>query len=99
MPRSLVPKSSRASAFDVAAVYPEELAAAIQETLSTLADVDHLYEQRRKFIDDWTGPDTEKQILLGECEILRRREREPLVLRLADLHERTLRVTVLRTIH
>jgi hypothetical protein len=99
MPHSLVPKPSRACAFDVTPVYPDELAAAIQETLATLAHVEHLYLQRRKFIDDWTGPDAQKQVLLGECEVLHRREREPLVLRLADLHERTLRVTVLRTIH
>ncbi|HEY7383859.1 MAG TPA: hypothetical protein VH743_09340 [Beijerinckiaceae bacterium] len=99
MPRSLVPKPSSARDFDVVPVYPEELAAAIQQTLATLADVEHLYEKRRKFIHDWTGPDAEKQILLDECEVLHRRDREPLVLRLADLHERTLRVTVLRTIH
>ena len=99
MPRSLVSRPSSARDFDVAPVYPEELAAAIQETLATLADVEYLYEQRRKFIGDWTGPDTQKQILLDEVEVLHRRDREPLVLRLADLHERTLRVTLLRTIH
>jgi hypothetical protein len=99
MSRSVVPKPWSARSCDAAPVYPEGLAAAIQETLSTLADVEHLHEQRRKFIADWTGPETEKQILLEEAEVLHRRDREPLVLHLADLHERTLRVTVLRTIH
>jgi hypothetical protein len=99
MPRTLVQRPSSAADFDVAPVYPEELAAAIQETLATLADVEYLYEQRRKFVDEWTGPDAEKQILLDEVEVLHRRDREPLVLRLADLHERTLRLMLLRTIH
>jgi hypothetical protein len=99
MPRSLVSKPWSAADCDAAPVYPEELAAAIQETLATLADVEYLYEQRRKFVDQWTGPDTQKRILLDEVEVLHRRDREPLVRRLANLHERTLRVTLLRTLH
>jgi hypothetical protein len=98
MTRGVVPKPWSAVPPD-AAIYPEELAAAIQETLATLADVEHTYQQRRKFIDGWSGPDLEKQVLLNEAEVQHRREREPLVLRLADLHERTLRVTLLRTLH
>ena len=82
-----------------APVYPDDLEAELQETLATLADVDHAYEQRRNMLDRWSGSEAKKDRVRAELESLHKKEREPLVLRLADLHYRIMRVTMFRTLH
>jgi hypothetical protein len=82
-----------------APVYPADLEAAMQETLATLADVDLAYEQHRKMLDGWSGSKTQRERLRAESDVLHKKEREPLVMRLADLHDRISRLTLLRTLH
>jgi hypothetical protein len=80
-------------------LYPADLEEAMQDTLSSLADVDLIYELRRKMLDNWSvsGPQTER--LLEEAKVVYQCERQPLILRLADLHERMMSVTLFRALH
>jgi hypothetical protein len=80
-------------------VYPEDVEAAIQETLAILADVDRDYDQRREAIKKSSISIVQKKRLRVEVDGLHRKDREPLVLRLADLHYRLVRATLFRTLH
>jgi hypothetical protein len=89
----------RAAAPTDTPIYPDDLEAAIQETLAMLADVDLEHEQRCEMLDRWSGSETQKERLRRELDTLHQRDREPMVLRLADLHYRMMRVTMFRTVH
>jgi hypothetical protein len=78
---------------------PTDLEDALQTTLTTLADVELAYEKHRKMLDRWSGSTEQKTRLRAELEALYQRDRQPLVMRLADLHERIRRVTQFRTLH
>jgi hypothetical protein len=82
-----------------ALVYPDELEAELQHTLATLADVDQAYEQRRVMLERRSISQGQKKRLRAEVDMLHRKDREPLVLRLADLHYRKMRATLFRTVH
>ena len=82
-----------------APVYSNDLENALQETLAMLADVELAYEKHRKMLDRWSGSAAQKARLSAELERLYQRDRQPLVMRLADLHERIRRVTPFRTLH
>jgi hypothetical protein len=64
-----------------------------------LADVDRAYDQRREAIKRSPIPIVQKKRLRAEVDSLHRKDREPLVLRLADLHYRMMRASLFRTIH
>src|SRR3712207_626665 len=66
-------------------LYPDDLLPALQSTLAALADVETRYEIARDGLEDWSGPDEVKQHLIAELEAGWQREREPVVLRLAQL--------------
>src|SRR5688572_17956121 len=80
-------------------LYPADLEKAMQDTLSSLADVDLIDELRRKMLDNWSVSEPQTKRLLEEAEALYQSERQPLVLRLADLHDRSMSVTLFRAIH
>jgi len=79
--------------------YPADLEEAMQDTLSNLADVDLIYELRRKMLDTCSVSEAQTERLLEEAEVVYQCERQPLILRLADLHQRMMSVTLFRTIH
>ncbi len=81
------------SAHPAPTVHADELEVRIEETLAMLSHVEHAYAQRRMTIDKWTGSERQKERLHAELEKLHQRDRQPLILRLADLHYR------LRTVH
>jgi hypothetical protein len=66
-------------------LYPDDLLPALQSTLAALADVETRYEIARDGLEDWSGPDEVKQRLIAELEAGWQRERDPVVLRLAEL--------------
>ena len=76
-----------------------DLEEAMQDTLSRLADVDLLYGLRREMLDNCSGSKSQTERLRAEAEAIYQSEREPLVLRLADLHDRSMSVTLFRAIH
>src|SRR3712207_3629547 len=84
---ALAPKGShpRPSSATEAPFYPDDLLPALQSTLAALADVETRYEIARDGLEDWSGPDEVKQHLVAEFEAGWQREREPVVLRLAQL--------------
>jgi hypothetical protein len=82
-----------------APVYPADLDDEMQDALATLADVELAYKQHRKMLDRWSGSAAQTARLRAELERLYQRDRQPLIIRLADLHERIRRVTLFRTLH
>jgi hypothetical protein len=77
-------------------VYPADLQDAMQDTLSKLADVDLNYKLRRELLGSRSVSDAKGERLRAELETLYHGERQPLVLRLADLHARMMRITLRR---
>ena len=69
--------------------YPDHLLLALQSTLACLADLDLRYEIERDYLEEWPGPDEVKRRLRAALEAGWRREREPIVQRLARLQERS----------
>ena len=80
-------------------LYPDDLQDAIQDTLSKLADVNLIYELRRDLLDSLSVSAATGERLRAELEALYRSERQPLVLRLTDLHSRMMRITLRRAVH
>ena len=80
-------------------VLTEDLEAAIQETLSALADVNRAFDERREAIKKSSISIGQKKRLRAELDSLHRKDRQPFVLRLADLHYRIVRASLFRTIH
>jgi hypothetical protein len=65
--------------------YPSDLTPDIQRALATLADVETRYEIDRERVAQSSGPEGWKDRIRAALEARYRREREPLVRRLADL--------------
>jgi hypothetical protein len=83
-----MPKSSTAYAYapleaDETSTYPADLTPALQETLAILADLDTYYAGEWQKLERWSGPKVVKQRL--SAQLTARREREPLLRRLAEL--------------
>jgi hypothetical protein len=76
-----------------------DLEDAMQDTLSRLADVDLIYELRREMLDNWSGPESQTERLRAEAEAAYQSERQPLMLRLADLHDRSMSASLFKTLH
>ena len=84
-------------------VYFEDLEAAIHDTLANLANVDRVYDQRRqadakKEEKNFRALVLQKKRLRVELDTMHRKDRQPYVLRLADLHYRP-RMSLFKTLH
>jgi len=85
-----------------APVYPADLATALQSELAALADIETAYAAKRQRLETWAGLPKMKDRLVREMEARHRRERQPHVLRLGELYERIVALTMfkgLRTRH
>ena len=72
---------------------------AIQDTLSALANIEAHYQDEREQLECRSGPEgvkTRRQQELEEREERHRKEREPLVHHLAELHQHTMTLTLFR---
>ena len=98
MPRA-VNKLSHGYSVPEMPLYPADLEEAMQDTLSSLADVDLIYDLGRKMLDNWLVSEPQTERLLEEAKVVYQCERQPLIMRLADLHERMMSVTLFRAIH
>jgi hypothetical protein len=76
-----------------------DLDKAMQDTLSRLADVDLIHELRREMLDNLSGSESQTERLRAEADAVYQSERQPLILRLADLHDRSMSVTLFRALH
>src|SRR5215212_19950 len=76
--------------------YPEDLLPALQDTLAALADLEVRFEIARDRLEEWSGPEEEKQRHRAELEQLHGQAREPLFQHLTGLQEQ---IRVARCIH
>jgi hypothetical protein len=65
-----------------------EISLEIERTLVALGHLDQVYGQYRTMLERWSGAAAQKERLRAQLEALHREDRVPLVIRLADLHER-----------
>jgi hypothetical protein len=75
---------------EVAALSPSNrgaLTAEIQRVLAALSEVEARYESDRECLKGWSGPDAIRVRLVEHLDAHHAQEREPLVQRLADLHQ------------
>ena len=79
--------------------YPADLTVALQAELSILAAIDADYAEKRLRLETWGGPQKMKERLTREVEVCHKRDREPHVLRLGELHERIMNLTMFRGLH
>lgn len=67
---------------DLSGLSPE-----IRNALAALSDIEARYEGDRESLDGWCGPEAARKRLLDLLDARHRQEREPLVQRLAELHQ------------
>ena len=77
-------------------LYPADLTIALQAELSMLAAVDADCAEKRLRLETWAGPQETKERLAREVEVCHKRDREPHVLRLGELHGRIMALTMFR---
>ena len=65
------------------------LTAEIQRVLAVLSEVEACYESDRECLKGWSGPEAIRVRLSEHLEAHHAQEREPLIRRLADLHQQT----------
>jgi hypothetical protein len=75
-----------------------DLTPEMQSTLAALADVEARFEADRECLAGWMGPEAVRQKLTAHLEATHAREREPLVQRLAELHQRRMASIMVRSI-
>ena len=76
-----------------------DLAPDIRSALTALEEVELRYEADRECLQGWCGPEAAKARLLNLLEVRHQREREPLVKRLAELHQQTTLASMFRSLH
>ena len=79
-----------------APTYPADLTSAMQSELAALASIDADYDEKRQRLETWAGPLKMKEQVAREVEVCYKRDRERHVLRLAELHERIMSLTMFR---
>jgi hypothetical protein len=81
---------------DPAPTYPADLTISLQAEPSALAAIDADYSEKRHRLENWVGPEKMKERLAQQVEVCHKRDREPHVLRLGELHERIMALTMFR---
>ena len=66
---------------------PDHLDQAIQQELAALAAAAATHRSACRWLDEWSGPEGVKERVAHRIEERHRREREPHLLRLAELHQ------------
>ncbi len=92
MPTLAAVQSSCASAS------PDHLDRAIQRELATLATIEADHRSACCWLDEWSGPEDVKEQVACRLEARHRTEREAHVLRLAELHQERMLLTMAETI-
>jgi hypothetical protein len=81
---------SRALVHEPAALFPPNrgiLIAEIQRVLAVLSEVEACYESDRECLEGWSGPEAIRARLVEHLDAHHAQAREPLVQRLANLHQ------------
>lgn len=66
---------------------PGTLSTEIQRVLATLSEVEACYESDRECLKGWSGPEAIRMRFIEQLDARHAKAREPLVQRLADLHQ------------
>lgn len=74
-------------------IHPLDFGAALQEELATLAAIDARYECLTERLSGWSAPAALKKCRARRLQQRHRKEREPHVLRLAELHQQVMTIT------
>ncbi len=74
------------------------LAAEIQRVLAVLSEVESCYASDRECLKGWSGPEAIKVRLVEHLEAHHAQEREPLVQRLAQLHQQITTASMLESL-
>jgi hypothetical protein len=75
------------------------LTAEIQHVLAVLSEVEACYESDRECLKGWSGPDAIRVRFVEQLEAHHAQEREPLVQRLADLHQQITMASMFQRLH
>ena len=73
--------------------FPDYLDQAIQHELAALVAIAAVYRSACCWLDEWSGPEPVKQHLARHISARHRTEREPHLLRLAELHQQRAALT------
>ena len=78
---------------------PDDLESMIQDTVAILADIDAVYDARRREVAETSLTVPRRTTLLTQLDARYRKDREPHVQLLAELHGRIMGLTLFRTEH
>lgn len=84
-------------AFSRASPFPCDLDRAIQRELATLATIEADHRSACCWLDEWCAPEGVKEDLACRLEVRHRTQREAPVLRLAELHQKQMLLTMSET--
>jgi len=73
---------------------PDPLDQAIQQELAALAAAAATHRSACRWLDEWSGPEGVKARVAYRIEERHRREQEPHLLRLAELHQHRMALTI-----
>jgi hypothetical protein len=74
------------------------LTAEIQRVLAVLSEVEACYESDRECLKGWSGPEAIRVRLVEHLDAHHAQEREPLVQRLADLHQQITTASMIQSL-
>ncbi len=74
------------------------LAAEIQRVLAVLSEVEARYEGARKCLKGWSGPDAIRVRFVEQLDARHTQERQPLVQRLAELHQQITTTSMIQSL-
>src|SRR5215210_4365452 len=77
---------------------PNHLDQALQRELTALATLEADHRSACRWLDEWSGPKAVKEHVASRLETRHRTEREADVLRLAELHQQRMALTVSETL-
>jgi hypothetical protein len=74
------------------------LTAEIQRVLAVLSEVEACYESDRECLKGWSGPEAIRVRLVEHLDAHHAQKREPLVQRLADLHQQITTASMIQSL-
>src|SRR3954465_6203859 len=81
-----------------AVAFSDHLDQAIQRELAALAAAAATHRSACRWLDEWFGPEGVKEHVAHCIEARHRREQEPHLLRLAELHQHRMALTILQRV-
>src|SRR3954467_5766666 len=77
---------------------PDPLDQAIHQELAALAAAAATHRSACRWLDEWSGPEGVKEHVAHRIEARHRRDREPRLLHLAELHQHRMALTILQRV-